>query len=252
MSETPDWARFGPDATFSAVAEWLTENASFIDDIFLKLLGFTHIRLSEWMTEKHPNFTEMIAPVLQVDFQRDGDLSGNKVPPSPYVGAILDPIVDHLRGEFAALKRRCVIRDDLFYQEAFDLTIWQGGGVFGMLRYPPVGDIEHVPDYEIAEQYFIWTRRGDRYVGDRLEIRLWGQYLPDFLDEDGDALREIQDLPARLLTSPDILPGRDNGYIALYQMQRMPTRIDLGRKSISAVYEGENEAARAALRAMKA
>ncbi len=193
----------------------------------------------------------MIAPKLEVDFQRMSDSAGNKVPESPYVRAILDPIVDHLRGEFAALKQRCIIRDDLFYQEAFDLTIWQGGGVFGMLRYPPVGDIEHFPDFEIAEQYFIWTRRGDRYVGDRLEIRLWGQYLPDFLDEGGDALREIQEVPASLLTSSDILPGRDNGYIALYQMQRPPTRVDLGRKSISAVYEGENDVARAALCAMK-
>lgn len=246
--EAPDWAKFGPDATFSAGAEWLTENASFIDDIFLKLLHYTHIRLSERMTKQHPNFGQMIVPELQVDFQHDGDLSGNKVPRSPYVRAILDPIVDHLRGEFAALKQRCVIRDDLFYQEAFDLTIWQGGVVFGMLRYPPVGDIERIPDYEIAEQYFIWKRQGDQYVGDRLEIRLWGQYLPDFLDESGDALHEIQEMPARLLASPDILPGRDNGYIALYQMQRPPTRVDLGRKFISAVFEGEYEAAKAAVR----
>ncbi len=251
MAETQDWTKFGPDATLCAVAEWLSENAGFIDDIFLKLLHFTHIRLSERMTKQHPNIGETIAPKLEVDFQSE-DLAGDKVSRSPYIRAILDPIIDHLRGEFAALKQRCVIRDDLFYQEAFDLTIWQGGGVFGSLRYPPVGDIERFPDYEIAEQYFIWTRQGDRYVGDRLEIRLWGQYLPDFLNEDGDALREIQEMPARLLTSPDILPGRDNGYIALYQMQRSPTRIDLGRKSISAVYEGENDVARTAFRAMKA
>jgi hypothetical protein len=247
MSETPDWAKFGPDATFSAVAEWLTENASFIDDIFLKLLGFTHIRLSERMTKQHPNFGQMLHPKLEVDFQSE-DLAGDKFPRSPYIRAILDPIIDHLRGEFAALKQRCVVRNDLFYQEAFELTIWQGSGVFGSLRYPPIGDIERIPDYEVAEQYFIWTRRGNRYVGDRLEIRLWGQYLPDFLDEDGDALREIQEMPARLLTSPDILPGRDNGYIALYQMQRPPTRVDLGRKSISAIFEGEYEAAKAAVR----
>ena len=48
MPETSaDWASFGPDATFSAIAGWLTENAGLIDGFFSNYLEFTHIRLSE-------------------------------------------------------------------------------------------------------------------------------------------------------------------------------------------------------------
>ena len=84
-------------------------------------------------------------------------------------------------------------------------------------------------------------------MGERLEIRLWGLYLPDFIAGDGNALGEIRAAPEKLLTSSDILAGRDTGYVALFQMQRPPTRADIGRKTISAIYEGENAAAKAAL-----
>lgn len=247
-----DWANFGPDATFSAIANWLTTNVDLIDDLFSSLLRITHIRLGERMMKPHPAIPgQGIAPSLQVAFDRsssDEYRSGH----GPRTRKRLEFVEQAWHEKFTKLKRHCVIRDDIYYQEALDLTIWQGGAAFGMLRCQGIEAMRMSadrasPEYEIAEQYFIWTRRGDRYVGDRLEIRLWGLYLPNFIAEGGNALGEIRADPPKLLTSPDILPGRDTGYVALYQMQRPPTRVDIGRKTISAIYEGENDAARVVL-----
>lgn len=166
---------------------------------------------------------------------------------TPFTKKRLEPFDQTWLERFATLRRRCVIRDDIYYQETLDLTIWRGGAVLGMLRHPDIAAMSAVPDFEIAEQYFIWMRRGDRYVGERLEIRLWGPYLPRFLTEGGDALREIQETPQKLLASREVLPGRETGYVALYQMQRPPTRVDFGLRTISVIYECENEVARAAL-----
>jgi hypothetical protein len=200
------------------------------------------------MSEVHPDLDhEQIKPELQVSFEMSGDLTFNRLQRNAPTRAILEPIELALLREAESLKSHCVIRDDIPYQEALDLTIWQGGSAFGMLRYPDICSMRTAPEYEIAEQYFLWTRCGNGYVGQRLEIRLWGLYLPDFIAADSDHLREIQASPAALLTSPEILPGRYTGYIALYQMQRPPTSVDIGRKSVSALYKGENAAARAAL-----
>lgn len=247
MAETSgDWASFGADATFSAIADWLTENVGLIDDLFSSLLKITCIRLGERMREQHRSIEhQQITPRPRIDFQHDRIEESRSH--SPRTKKRLEPFEQAWHERLATLRRHCVIRDDIYYQEALDITIWQGGAVFGMLRHPDISVMRTAPEYEIAEQYFIWTRRGDRYVGERLEIRLWGPYLPDFIAEGGNALGEIRADPAKLLTSPDILPGRDTGYVALYQMQRPPTRIDIGRKTISAIYEGENNAARAAL-----
>jgi hypothetical protein len=189
---------------------------------------------------------EWIAPSWQLDFQA-GSADDYRSEHGPRTRKRLEPIGQEWQERLSSLKRHCVIRDDIYYQEALDLTIWQGGAAFGMLRHPAIEWVSASPEYEVAEQYFIWMRRGDRYVGEHLEIRLWGLYLPDFIAEGGNALGEIRAAPEKLLTSADILPGRDTGYVALYQMQRPPTRVEIGRKTISAIYEGENDAAKAAL-----
>src|SRR5688572_21878883 len=63
-----DWARFGPDATFSAIANWLTENVGLIDDLFSARLDIAQVRLGERMSEQHPNIdAQGIAPKLQID-----------------------------------------------------------------------------------------------------------------------------------------------------------------------------------------
>lgn len=204
-------------------------------------------RIGEKVSTQHPKIPEQwIAPSWQLDFL-SGSANDYRSEQGPRTRKRLEPIGQEWQDRLASLKRQCVIRDDIYYQETLDLSIWQGGAVFGMLRYPAIESMPGAPEYEVAEQYFIWMRRGDRYVGERLEIRLWGLYLPDFIAEGGDALGEIRAAPEKLLTSAEILAGRDTGYVALYQMQRPPTRVDIGRKTVSAIYEGENDAAKAAL-----
>jgi hypothetical protein len=242
----PDLAKFGPDATFSAVADWLTENIELIDDFFSSLMAFTHIWLGEHMVEQHAELEQSINPRPYVNFETRNTLR-SRLPHSAFHKKLLKPFEQAWLERFASLRSRCVIRDDIYYQEALDLTIWQGGSAFGMLRHPGISGGRSAPEREISEQYFVWSRRGDRYVGERLEIRLWGLYVPDMVSHDRIAVREIQATPAKLLTNSEILAGRDTGYVALYQMQRPPNRVDIRRKSISAIYEGENDAVRSAL-----
>ena len=68
---------------------------------------------------------------------------------------------DALGERIPSLKSRCVIRDDIYYQEVLDLTIWQSGAAFGMLRYASAHVMYRPPDYELAEQFFTWLREGD-------------------------------------------------------------------------------------------
>lgn len=241
-----DWAKFGPDATFSAVADWLTENIDLIDEFFSSMIAFTHIWLGEHMFEQHPELEASIAPRPYVSFETSNTLR-SRLPHSPFHTKLLKPFEQAWLERFADLRSRCVIRGDIYYQEALDLTIWQGGAAFGMLRHPGIGGGRSAPQREVAEQYFVWGRRGDRYVGERLEIRLWGLYVPDMVSDDREAVRDIRETPAKLLTNAEILAGRDTGYVALYQMQRPPSRVDIRRKSISAIYEGENDAVRSTL-----
>lgn len=243
-----DWEPFGPDATFSATANWLTKNVGTIDDFFAASPESTHLRLSEEMTQQHRNLDHQpITPRVEVAADHGGYIEGGPDGRARSMSAQLRPIADSLSERVPALKSRCVIRDDMLYQEVLDLTIWQGRAAFGMLRYASAHVMYRPPEYELAEQFFTWLREGDRYIGERLEIRLWGAYMLDFLAEGTEALREIQQSPVKLLESPEILAGRDTGYVALYQMQRPPSGIALGRQSISVLYEVENEAARAAL-----
>ncbi len=243
-----DWEPFGPDATFSAIANWLTKNVGTIDDFFAAAPESTHLRVSEEMTQAHRNIDhEQIIPRVDVAADHGGYIEGAPDSRARSMSAQLRSFADALCDRVPALKSRCVIREDILYQEVLDLTIWRGGAAFGMLRYVSAHAMYRPPEYELAEQFFSWLRRGDRYVGERLEIRLWGAYMPDFLAEGTKELREIKETPAKLLDSREIIPGRDTGYVALYQMQRPPSRIAVGRQSISVLYEGENEAARAAL-----
>lgn len=241
--------RFGPDATFSAIANWLTENVSLIDDLFSARLDIAQVRLGERMSDQHRNIdAQWIAPKLQIDFTASSG-SNYRSEHGPRTRKVLEPFERAWREKFATLKPVCVIREDIYYQETLELAVWRGGVVLGTVRYPGIEGSHRSrgPEYEVAEQYFTWTRRGNRYVGGQLEIRLWGLFLPNFIAEGGNALGEIRATPTKLLSSPEILPGRDTGYIALYQMQRPPTYVEFGGKNISAIYEGENETARNAL-----
>ena len=200
------------------------------------------------MSEVHPNLDhEQIKPELQVSFEMSGDLAFNRMPRNAPTQAILKPIELALLSKAETLKRHCVIRDDIPYQEALDLTIWQGSGAFGMLRYPDISAMRTTPEYEIAEQvlHVDPVRRplcraavGNPVVGSLLAglHRCWRRSSERNSTVSGQAPDQSRD-PAR----------QGHGLHRLYQMQRPPTRVDIGRKSISAIYEGENAAASAAL-----
>jgi hypothetical protein len=113
-----------------------------------------------------------------------------------------------------------------------------------MVRYPGIALRQREPEYEIAAQYFSWVLDERKYIGERLEIRLWGVYLSDFIESGAEDLKHIQNDPASLLQHSEVTAGRETGYVALYQMQRPPSKISVGRSSISAWYQGENDAAR--------
>lgn len=238
------WASFGPDATFSAIANWLTANASVIDGVFATAPALYQIDLREYMSRQHPDIEgQRINPKLKIVYVATEDafvVRDERVVPVAHFEAAV--------GEAATnLKRHCVIRNDLLFQETLRLTIWRGNGAFGVLRYAQLNESLRAPAFETAEQYFVWLRKGNRYFGQRLEIRLWGVYIPEFLAESGAHLTELLASPTTLLTSPEITPGRNTGYIALYQMKRPPSRVETSQATISAIYEGEHEAARVAL-----
>jgi hypothetical protein len=237
------WRRFGPDATFSGIAKWLNDNVEVIDAVF-SMPEVTHIRLADHMTRQHPHVEhERTTPVMQVlfatglhDTYRTSDLRAFESKSRE----ILIRFERALGENAALLKRHCILREEVFYNEELSLTIWQGGVVTGMVRYHGIGWYQKPPEYELAGQYFTWIRRGDGYVPETLEIRLWGVYIPDFIREGQEALLAIAGDPKSLLDSPEILPGRETGYVALYQMQRPPTRVEWSREYISAFYDGEN------------
>ncbi|GAB2176324.1 hypothetical protein [Dongia sp. agr-C8] len=237
------WRRFGPDATLSGIAKWLTDNIEAIDDVF-SIPEVTHIRLGESLSREHPHVEhEGTTPVMGIAFQ---SCRNHGTPGTQYHGGgpkEREKLVRFERalGENAtSLKRHCVLREDVFFIELLDLTIWQGGVALGMVRYPGMNGFGEAPDRELAGQYFTWIRRGNRYIPQSLEIRLWGIYIPDFIREGQDELQAIARDPKTLLESHEILPGRETGYVALYQMQRSPTRIEWGTEHVSAFYDGEN------------
>ena len=72
-----DWEPFGPDATFSAIANWLTKNVGTIDDFFAASPGSTHLRVSEEMTQPHRNLDhEPITPRVEVAADHGGYIEG--------------------------------------------------------------------------------------------------------------------------------------------------------------------------------
>ena len=90
MSE--EWVGFGPDATFSAIANWLTKNVDLIDDQFSSLLKITQIRVGERMSTAHPRIPEQyIAPSWQLDFL-SGSASDYRSEHGPRTRKRLEPI----------------------------------------------------------------------------------------------------------------------------------------------------------------
>jgi hypothetical protein len=237
------WRRFGPDATFSGIAKWLNDNVEVIDAVF-SMPEVTHIRLADHMTRQHPHVEdERTTPVMQVLFEtglrhayRTSDLRAFETKSRE----ILIRFERALGENSALLKRHCVLREEVFFNEELELTIWQGGVVTGMVRYPGIGGFHKAPEYELAGQYFTWVRQGGRFIPKSLEIRLWGVYIPDFIREGQDELQAIARDPKTLPDSPEILPGRETGYVALYQMQRPPSRVEWSREYIAAFYDSEN------------
>jgi hypothetical protein len=238
-------ARFGPDATFCAIAEWLTTNVLSIDEFFSEM-RYTYLHLTEdAASQNHDAANEGIG--LRIAFEKSDRLASNFLPKNKPNTSKLKPVEAAWRERFERLRSHCVIREDVPYQEALKLSIWQGGMAFGMVRQPGDSAEFALPGRAAAEQYFVWMRQDDRYVGRQLEIRLQGASVATWFGQNTAVLRPVQAAPAELLANPHVLQEQEHAFVCLFQMQRSPTRVDIGRKTISAIYEGENDAARAPL-----
>jgi hypothetical protein len=239
-------ANFGPDATLCAVADWLTTHVLGIDDFFSEM-RYTYLHVTEEVPARHPEAGQgETAAGVRIAFEVSNNLEHNFFPKNKPNTRKLKPVEAAWQERYVLLKPRCVVRADAPYQETVKLSIWQGGMAFGMVRQPNGGAPFALPGRAAAEQYFVWMRQDDRYVGRRLEIRLHGASASWF-GQSAAVLRPVQAAPTDLLTNPDIVQERERAFACLFQMQRPPTRVDIGRKMISAIYEGENDTARAAL-----
>jgi hypothetical protein len=240
-------ARFGPDATLCSVADWLTAHVASIDEFFSEM-RYTYLHVTDVPALQKPSTgSEEIGPRARIAFESSDRLGQNFSPKSERSTKKLRPVEAAWQERFELLRRRCILREDAPHQEAIKLSIWQGGMAFGMVRQPnDDGALFAFPGRATAEQCFVWMRQDDRYVGRRLEIRLHGASASWF-GQNATVLRPVQAAPTDLLTNPDILQERERAFACLFQMQRQPTRVDIGRKMILAIYEGENDAARAAL-----
>lgn len=239
--------RFGPDATLCAVADWLTTHVASIDEFFSEM-RYTYLHVTEDKAAQNPGAgSEGIGARAHIAFETSNNLGHNFLPKNKPHTRKLRPVEAAWQERFELLKPRCVVRADAPYQEAVKLSIWQGGMAFGMVRPPNGGALFALPDRAVAEQYFVWMRQDDRYVGRRLEVRLHGASGTTWFGQNTAVLRPLQAAPGDLLTNPHILEERERAFVCLFQMQRPPTRVHIGRKTISAIYQGENDAARTAL-----
>ncbi len=235
-------ARFGPDATFCAIADWLTAHAGRIDEFFSEM-RYTFLHVTEEVATQDTNG---LGPRARIAFEGSDRLAHNFSPKNGRNAKKLRPVEAAWQERFERLKPHCVVRTDVPYQEALKLSIWQGGMAFGMVRQPNDHTQFALPGRTAAEQSFVWMRQDDRYVSRRLEIRLHGASSASWFGENTAVLRAVEAAPNELMAHPQILGERERAYACLYQMQRPPVRVDIGRKTISVIYEGESDAARAA------
>lgn len=241
--------QFGPDATLIGIADWLTEHHAFIDRMFCNDVGLFSIRITESLTQQHQIFEhESEAPAVKVAFaDRTGKvlyysdnwmLAGEAMQPRPIFTEFRE-----LVGEAAVnLRPHFVACTEVFYHEVLWLLILRSGDVLGMLGYHALGNND--TRFDILEQYCRWSRREEKYVGEQIELRLRGEYIPHFLATEPDTQEQFRKNPALIYSSRETLPIKDNAYRALFQMKREPDQIQFGPEYISVIYHGENDALR--------
>ncbi len=247
--EPPPDDSYGPDRTLAGIADWLSENAALIRAYFAEAPAALALRIVEKLTEQHPKeeFEGIKSGVTFEYLLYDGTILQKRDPHGAANATVEDlKVIAASCAVVAAagptgdlIRRRCVITDDIYFNELYELTLRRDGTCQGRIRYHNF-EIEQTKDEEKLEQYFAWARQGARYVGQRIELRLWSPYIPEFIagpERDKQALLED---PAAIYTHAETVPYRDEGYRSLFLMRRPPDRIRFESGYIALLFDGEH------------
>lgn len=247
MAELSDMHRkYGPDASLVGIADWLSEHHATIDKAFHDNVGLFAIRLVEVLTREHDEVEhELDTPLFSVRFE---DWTGETVHEAADQSPFLEGSAGKARLSFNLVRaaigdngdviRKCYVADtDVHFHEVLWLTLLRSGDVVGALRYHALNSDDR--NFDILEQFFRWSRRDDRYVGEQIELRLRGIYVPHFLATEAETQNRLRQFPEMIYSSRETLPLKENAYRALFQMSRNPARIQFGPDFVSVIYLGE-------------
>jgi hypothetical protein len=234
----------GPDRTLVQLADWLTEQAPLFDALFSEVATLQAVRIVERLTGQHPLAEgEMITPAVRFEYVLADGQTVNEL--KSMAARRLGVAVD---ASGAGIRARCVITDEVFFHEVYEIVMQRDGSCSGTIRYwcfdvsLRAGKNSHD---ELVEQRFAWNRRGSVYKGEQIELRLCGPYLLRFLEGPEDEKRALIENPSSIYAHPETLPYEEEGFRSLFRMRRDPDRIAIETPFIILTYVGENPAVRA-------
>jgi hypothetical protein len=229
---------YGPDRTLIQMAAWLTERIPLLDALFEARSDLRSVRICEELTQQHPLAEgEMTTPMVRYEFLLEG---GKTVGSLESRAARELAIAVGPAGE--GIRIRCVMTDETFFHETFDLTIQRDGSATARIGYwnPEIilSEGEFTED-ELLEQYFLWQRRQDKYVGCKIELRLLNSHILKLPMKSEHYFQPLVDRPSSVYTYRDIVPYAEEGFRALFAMQRDPNRVEFTDRGIVVAFDGQ-------------
>lgn len=220
------------------MADWLTERIPLLDVLFEARSDLRSVRIFEKLTRQHPRTDgEMTTPVAQYEYHLEGGKALSKLESN---AARELAIAVGPAGE--GIRIRCVMTDEAFFHETFDLTIQRDGSATAIIGYwnPELILSEgEFTDDELLEQYFLWQRRQDKYVGCKIELRLLNSHILQLPMKSKDYFQPLVDRPSSIYAHRDIVPYAEEGFRALFAMQRDPNRVEFNDRGIVATFDGQ-------------
>jgi hypothetical protein len=252
MALSEQQRQFGADATLVGIADWLNQHAALFDEIF-ESYGLDAIRLiDEFVKTDHEVVHDTDNWTLQIlGVSSGGDVFGARVDDMETRARFLKDFKSHgqalldavgPRGSF--VKACCVLDGRAHHAETYALELWRGGCVLGTLRYFDMVQFHRLDREDASEQFFVWMRREGRYIGERIELRLWNPFVHELFVAPETEKAALRQDPAKLREHPDVQPFAKGTYRSFFQMQRQPAALEITKHYYAAHYYGENPAVR--------